>query len=139
MAIQTTGIIVRVNDTDIGALQALGDIKIARGTKEYSALNTQDVIIAVGRAQVGDLSVKVLLNPDDTGAQKALHDAVLNAGTVKFEVELPNKVTDSGNGTKYTWEGAVVTDETITPDEDGFLLASFILKTPGFPVITAAA
>ena len=139
MAITTKGIIVRINDTDIGALLSLGDIKKSRNTKNYEPLNTDEVIIAVGRAQAGDISLKVKLDPDDTGAQKALSDAVDKGETVKFELELPNKKTDDGHGTKYTWEGCVVSDETITPEEDGFVLASFTVKTPGLPMVTTAS
>ena len=139
MAVKTNGVIVRINDSDIGDLQGMGDVKISRSTKDYSALNSDNVIIAVGRVGSGDMSLKVLLDENDSGAQKTLHDAVMDGSTVKFEIELPDKKTDEGNGTKYTWEGCVVTEKDITPEEDGFLLANFNLKTPGKPVITAAS
>lgn len=139
MATKTLGIVVRVNDTDLGRLESLGDIKFARGTKEYAALNTDESIIAIGRVQNTDLPVKVLMDQSDTGAQKALRDAIKNATTVKFELELPDKKTSTGNGTKFTWENAVVTEEDISPEEDGFILSTFNVKLPGFPTVTAAA
>jgi len=139
MGVQTLGTIVRINGTDIGRLEALGDIKFARNTKEYAALNKDELIIAAGKVQAGDFTVKVIMDQADTGAQKALRDAVKNATTVQFEIELNDKPANGTNGTKFTWEGAVVYDETITPEEDGFLVSTFSLKTPGFPTVTAAA
>ena len=136
MATTTNGIIVRINDTDIGRLESIGDIKIGRGTKEYAALNRDDVIIAIGRAQSVDLPVGVLMDQADTGAQKALRDAIRNAAPVKFEIEFPD---GQDSGTKLTWSGAVVTEESMKPDEDGFVISTFTVKLPGFPNVTGAS
>ena len=139
MGVQTLGTIVRINGTDIGRLEALGDIKFARNTKEYAALNKDELIIAAGKVQAGDFNVNVIMDQTDAGAQKALRDAVKNATPVQFEIELNDKPANGTNGTKFTWDGAVVYDETISPEEDGFLVSTFSLKTPGFPTVTAAA
>ncbi len=139
MAVKTLGLIVRINDTDIGRLESFGDIKFSRGTKEYNALNKDEVLIAVGSVQSADFPIKVLMNQQDTGAQKTLRDAINNADTVTFEIELSDKLTDTGNGTKFTWNNAVVYEETLTAEDDGFMIATFNLKVPGFPTVTAAA
>ena len=139
MAVKTLGTIVRINGVDIGRLEALGDIKFSRNTKEYAALNKDELIVSPGRVQAGEFNVKVIMDQGDTGAQKALRDAVQNATAVQFEIELNDKPQNGTNGTKFTWEGAVVYDETISPEEDGFLLSTFSVKTPGFPTVTAAA
>ena len=136
--ITTQGTIVRINDNDIGAILSIGDFVVERNTKEYQPLNTGDNIIAIGRIKSGSNTIKVLLNPDDT-VQQTLQDAVLDGVTVDFEIELPNKKTDTGNGTKYTWNGVVVSKLQITPDEDGFYTATFDVVLPGEPTITAAA
>ncbi len=140
MAIQTLQTRVRINGTDIGRIESLGDIKFARSTKEYAALNVDDLIIAAGKVQAGDLNIKVIMDRSaDAGAQQVLRDAVISATPVQFEIELNDKPANGTNGTKFTWEGAVVYDETSTPEEDGFWVSTFSLKTPGFPTVTAAA
>lgn len=139
MGVQTLGTIVRINGTDIGRLEALGDIKFARNTKEYAALNKDELIVSPGKIQAGDFNVKVIMDQGDAGAQKALRDAVQKAEPVQFEIELSDKKADTGNGTKFTWDSAVVYDETISPEEDGFLISTFSIKTPGFPTTTPAA
>jgi hypothetical protein len=139
MAVKTLGLIVRIDNTEVGRLESFGDIKFSRGTKEYNALNRDEVLISVGSVQSADFPVKVLMDQQDTGAQKILRDAVRNASTVTFEIELPDKLTDTGNGTKFTWNNAVVYEEVLSPEEDGFILATFNLKVPGFPTVTAAS
>jgi len=136
--ITAKGTIVRINGTDIGSILSIGDFTVERNTKEYQPLNDDSNIIAIGRIKSGSNSIKVLLNPDDTN-QQTLQDAVLNGTTVSFEIELPNKKTDDGNGTKYTWDNVVVSKLQITPEEDGFYTASFDVQLPGAPAITAAS
>jgi len=132
------GTIVRINGIDIGSILSIGDFVVERNTKEYQPLNDDSNIIAIGRIKSGSNSLKVLLNPDDDN-QTTLQNAVLDGVTVSFEIELPNKKTDSGNGTKYTWNNVVVSKLQITPEEDGFYTASFDVQLPGAPTITAAA
>ena len=139
MATQTLGTIVRIGGVDIGRVEALGDIKFARSTKEYAALNRDELIIAAGKVQAGDIQLKVIMDQADDGAQKALRDAVKNAAPVQFEIELNDKPENGTNGTKFTWNEAIVYDETISPEEDGYLVSTFNVKTPGFPTVTAAA
>lgn len=139
MAVQTLGLIVRIGGTDIGRLESIGDIKFARNTKDYAPINKDEVLVSVGSVQPGDMQLKVIMDQGDTGAQKALRGAVQGATPISFEIELPDKKTDTGNGTKFTWDNAVVYDETITPEQDGFLLSTFSVKLPGFPTVTAAA
>jgi hypothetical protein len=136
---KTLGTIIRINDTDIGGVLALGTISLERNTKEYRALNKEEVDIVVGSVKSGSYPIKVKFDPDDTAAQGALKDAVLNAKTVKLEIELADKKTDSGNGTKFTWENAAVDKLDIEQDEDGFNIATFNVLTPGLPTITAAS
>ncbi len=136
--ITTQGTIVRINGTDIGTILSIGDFVVERNTKEYQPLNDGENIIAIGRIKSGSNTLKVLLNPDDS-VQQTLQGAVLDGVTVDFEIELPNKKTDSGNGTKYTWNGVVVSKLQYSPEEDGFYTASFDVQLPGAPTITAAA
>jgi len=137
MAVKTTGTIFKVNGTDIGSVMSLGDITFQRGTKDYEPLNTDEVMLAVGRAKAFDMPVSVLYDPSDTGAQKALKDAVEGGNTVSIDIELP----DSGgnNGTTFSWSGAVVSELKVTPDQDGDYSASFTLRLPGMPTVTAAS
>ncbi len=139
MSVNVTGTKIRINGTDIGDVLSLGDIKFSRNVKEYSALNSETVTAVAGREQSIDLPLSVVFNPDDSGAQKALHDAVISRDPVKVEIELPNKKTDDGHGTIYTWDAAIVTELTISPEEDGLYKASFTIKCPGFPTETAAS
>ena len=136
--ITTQGTIVRINGTDIGTILSIGDFVVERNTKEYQPLNDGENIIAIGRIKSGSNTLKVLLNPDDS-VQQTLQGAVLDGVTVDFEIELPNKKTDSGNGTKYTWSGVVVSKLQYSPEEDGFYTASFDVQLPGAPTITTAA
>ena len=136
---KTLGTIIRINDTDIGAVLALGTISLERNTKEYRALNKEEVDIVVGSVKSGSYPVKVKFDPEDDGAQGALKDAFLNANPVKLEIELADKKTDDGNGTKFTWDNAVIDKLDIEQDEDGYNIANFNVLTPGLPVITAAS
>lgn len=136
--ITTQGTIVRINGTDIGTILSIGDFVVERNTKEYQPLNDGENIIAIGRIKSGSNTLKVVLNPDDS-VQQTLQGAVLDGVTVDFEIELPNKKTDDGNGTKYTWSGVVVSKLQHSPEEDGFYTASFDVQLPGAPTITAAA
>jgi len=137
MAVKTTGTIFKVNGTDIGSVMSWGDITFQRGTKDYEPLNSDDVVIAIGRAKAFDMPISVLYNPADTGAQKALKDAVEGGNTVDIDIELSDK--GSNNGTTFSWTGAAVSELKITPDQDGDYSASFTLRLPGMPTVTAAS
>lgn len=135
--VNVTGTIFKVGGVDIGDVLSLGDIVFQRGTKDYEPLNTDNVIVATGRAKPFDLAVSVLYDPADAGAQKALGDAVKNDTPVDIDIELPDK--GSTNGTTFSWTGAVVSEMKVTPDQDGYYQASFTIRVPGMPTVTAAA
>jgi len=136
---KTLGTIIRINDTDIGGVLSLGTISLERNTKEYRALNKEEVEIVVGSVKSGSYPIKVMFDPDDTAAQGALKDAFLSANTVKLEIELADKKTDDGHGTQFTWAAAAIDKLDIEQDEDGLNIATFNVLTPGLPVITPAS
>jgi hypothetical protein len=134
---KTLGTIIRINGTDIGAVLALGTISLERNTKEYRALNKEEVEVVVGTVKTGSYPIKVAFDPADTGAQGALKDAFLNANPVKLEIELSDK--GDNNGTIFTWDAAVIDKLDIEQEEDGLNIANFNVITPGLPNITAAS
>jgi len=136
---KTLGTIVRINDVDIGAVLALGTISLERNTKEYRALNKEEVDIVVGAVKSGSYPIKVKFDPEDTGAQGELKNAFLNGDNVKLEIELNDKKTDDGNGTKFTWEKVAIDKLDIEQEEDGLNIANFNVLTPGLPIITPAS
>ena len=136
---KSLGTIIRINDTDIGAVLSLGNISLERNTKEYRALNKEEVEVVVGSVKSGSYPIKVKFDPDDAGAQGALKDAFLNGNSVKLQIELADKKTDDGHGTQFTWANAVIDKLDIEQDEDGLNIATFNVITPGLPEIAAAS
>ena len=137
MAIKTHGTIVRVNSKDAGDLQSLSGIKQNRPVKEYEAINTGVIVQAIGNIKTDPVTMSVLYDPADTAGAKELETA-FNAGTtVPFEIELADKGTT--NGTKFSWDGAVISSFEAVPEEDGDVLATFTVTLNGAPTVTAAA
>jgi len=140
MGIKTTGHIVRVNAKDAGDLQSIGSIKQKRNIKEYEAINTGVIVQAIGNIKTEPIAISVLYNPADAAGAKELETAFNNGGTVPFEIELSDIVTaGTGNGTTFTWSGAVVGDFELNQEQDGDVLASFTVSLNGAPVVTVAA
>ena len=137
MAIKTTGHIVKVNDKNAGDLQSIGSIKLKRNIKEYEAVNTGVIVQSIGNIKTDPIAMSMLYNPDDTAGAKELENA-FNAGTtIPFEIELSD--TKGTNGTTFSWDGAVVGDFELNPEQDGYILASFTVNLNGKPAVTAAA
>jgi len=137
MPISTSGHIVRVNSKDAGDLQSIGSIKQKRAIKEYEALNTGVIVQAIGNIKTDTLSLSVLYDPASTTGAGELEAAFENGTTVPLEIELSD--TKGTNGTTFTWDGAVVSDFELNPEQDGYVLASFSVALNGAPVVTAAA
>ena len=137
--VDTNGTIVRVNDIATGALESLSGLKKKRPLKEYKSINTDRVILALGTASVEPFTISFIYDPEDTEGVKEFEKAFNDAAEVKFEIELPNKKTDDGNGTKYTWDKTVISDFEINPEEDGKYLATTTVAVNGLPTVTAAA
>ncbi len=140
MSIKTTGHTVRVNAKDAGDLQSIGSIKQKRNIKEYEAINSGVIVQAIGNIKTEPIGISVLYDPTDTAGAKEL-EAAFNAGTtIPFEIELSDIITqDTGNGTTFTWTGAVVGDFELNQEQDGDVLASFTVSLNGAPAITEAA
>lgn len=140
MAIKTHGTIVRVNSKDAGDLQSLSGIKQNRPVKEYEAMNTGVIVQAIGNIKTDPVTMSVLYDPNDTAGAKELENAFNSGTTVPFEIELSDIITaGTGNGTKFTWDGAVISSFEATPEEDGDVLATFTVTLNGKPTVTAAA
>ncbi len=137
MAIKTTGTIVRVNAKDAGDLQSLGGIKQKRNVKEYEAINTGNIVQAIGNIKTDPIAISVLYDPADASGAKELETAFNTGTTVPFEIELSDKGTT--NGTTFSWTGAVISDFEANPEQDGDVLASFTVTLNGAPAVTAAA
>ncbi len=139
MPISTTGLIVRVNNKEVGCLQSLGNISMKRNVNEYDCVNTDDVIQAVGKIKTDPIAMSVLFDPADTNGQGALKAAFEGNTPVPFEIELSDKPDGGTNGTKYTWSGAVISELTLEPQKDGYVVANFTATLNGKPTITPAA
>ena len=137
MAIATTGHIVRVNSKDSGDLQSIGSIKMKRAIKEYEAVNSGVIVQAIGNVKTDAIPISVLYNPADTEGAGELESAFNAGSTIPFEIELSDKGDE--NGTTFTWDGAVISDFEVNPEQDGNVLASFTVNLNGKPVVKAAA
>lgn len=137
MAIKTHGTIVRVNSKDAGDLQSLSGIKQNRPVKEYEAVNTGVIVQAIGNIKTDPVTMSVLYDPADTAGAKELENAFNSGDTVPFEIELSD--TKGTNGTKFSWDGAVISSFEAAPEEDGDVLATFTVTLNGAPTVTAAA
>ena len=137
MAIKTSGHIVRVNSKDAGDLQSIGSIKQSRPVKSYEAINTGVIVQAIGNVKTDPIALSVLYDPADAAGAKELETAFTDGTTIPFEIELSD--TKGTNGTKFTWDGAVISDFEVNQEEDGDVLASFTATLNGAPTVTAAA
>jgi len=137
MSIQTKGIILKANDKTVGCFQSVGDIDLSRGVKEYECLNNGDIELAVGNIRAGDIPIGVKYDPADAAGAGELEASFKTGIAISFDVELSDIGTT--NGTTFSWTGAVVTSWKVTPEQNGFVLATFTVKLNGEPTITAAA
>ena len=136
MSIKTKGIIAAANDKEVGCFQSIGDIDLTREAKEYECLSSGDIEIAVGNIKAGDIPVSVKYNPTDSVGASEMETSFKAGNSIPFSVELSDKGTT--NGTTFAWTGAIVTSWKITPEQNGFVLATFTIKLNGEPTITAA-
>ncbi|MFK5937725.1 MAG: hypothetical protein QM497_04920 [Sulfurimonas sp.] len=137
MGINTKGIILSANSKEVGCFQSVGDIDLSRDTKEYECLNNGDIELAVGNIKAGDIPVGVKYDPADSAGAGEMELSFKDGTAIPFTVELSNKGTT--NGTTFAWTGAVVTNWKVSPEQNGFVLATFTIKLNGEPTITAAA
>ena len=140
MATRTQGHIVRANSKDVGDLESLGDISKKRPIKEYKAINTGKIVQVLGVATVDPISLSVLYSPDNTEGPKELENAFDSGTPISFEIELSDiKTEGTGNGTTFTWSAVVVSEFSISQEEDGGVVAKFTVAVNGLPTVTAAA
>jgi predicted homoserine dehydrogenase-like protein len=137
MGIKTVGTIVKANGKEVGALQSLGNISQKRNVQEYDAINVESVLIAVGSVKTDALQLGVIYDPADSAGAKELETAFNNATAIPFSIELSDK--GSNNGTTFSWDEAVVSDFSLEPQKDGFVLATFSVYLNGKPTVTAAS
>jgi len=137
MSINTRGIILSANSKEVGCFQSVGDIDLSREPKEYECVSTGDIEIALGNIKTGDIPVGVKYDPSDSAGAGEMETSFKNGTAIPFEVELSDKV--STNGTTFSWTGAVVTSWKVSPEQNGFVIATFTVKLNGEPTITAAA
>jgi hypothetical protein len=137
MGINTKGIILSANSLEVGCFQSVGDIDLTREVKEYECLNNGAIDLAVGNSKAGDIPVGVKYDPADAAGAGEMETAFKSGAAIPFAVELSDKGTT--NGTTFTWSGAVVTSWKVSPEQNGFVLATFTVKLNGEPTITAAA
>jgi len=137
MSIQTRGIILSANNKAVGCFQSVGDIDLTRETKEYECLNNGDIELAVGNIKAGDIPVGVKYDPADSAGAGEMETAFKSGAAIPFSVELSD--TAGTNGTTFAWDGAVITSWKVSPEQNGFVLATFTVKLNGEPTITAAA
>ena len=139
-SINTRGIVLSANSEEVGCFQSVGDIDLTRETKEYECLSSGDIEIAVGNIKAGDIPIGVKYDAANATGAGEMETAFKSGAAIPFSVELSDKVTPStGNGTTFSWTGAVVTSWKISPEQNGFVLATFTVKLNGEPTITAAA
>lgn len=140
MSIDTKGHIVSANSKEVGCLQSLGSIKMSRAIKEYECLNTEEVVQALGKVKTAPIAMSVLFDPADANGSGELKTAFDSGTTIPFAIELSDIVTPTtGNGTTFTWSGAVISDFEIAQEENGKVLATFTAALNGAPTVTAAA
>jgi hypothetical protein len=137
MGIKTVGTIVKANDKEVGALQSLGNISQKRNVQEYDAINVESVAIALGSVKTDALTLGVIYNPTDSAGAKELETAFNGGTTIPFSIELSD--TAGTNGTTYSWNATVISDFTLEPQKDGFVLATFSVHLNGKPTVTAAS
>ncbi len=137
MSIQTKGIILSANSKTVGCFQSVGDIDLSRETKEYECLSNGDIELAVGNIKAGDIPIGVKYDPADAAGAGEMESSFISGTAIPFSVELSDKVTT--NGTTFSWTGAVVTNWKVSPEQNGFVVATFTVKLNGEPTITAAA
>ena len=134
---KTEGIKVRVNDKEIGCLYSLGDIQLTRETSEKKCLSTGEYITIVNSVKTGNIDMGVTYDPTDTQGAGELEKVFNSGDKCKFEIELSD--TAGNNGTTFTWQNAVVTEFSITPDDNGEVGAKFTIAPGGIPTVTAAS
>lgn len=137
MGIKTLGTIVKANGKEVGVLQSLGNISQKRNVQEYDAINVESVLIAVGSVKTDALTLGVIYDPADAAGAKEL-EAAFNDGTaIPFSIELSD--TAGTNGTTFSWNEAAISDFTLEPQKDGFVLATFSVHLNGKPTVTVAS
>jgi len=137
MSINTKGIILSANSKEVGCFQSVGDIDLSRETKEYECLSDGAIEIAVGNIKAGDIPIGVKYDPSDAAGAGEMETAFKSGVAIPFNVELSD--TLGANGTTFAWTGAVVTSWKVSPEQNGFVIATFTVKLNGEPTITAAA
>ena len=138
MGIEIVGTKILANLKDCGTLQSIGGIKQKRNVKEYDPANADDIILAVGKIKTAPMVMSVIYDPSDANGAGELETAFKAGAAIPFSMELSNKETEAGKGTTFTWNGAVISDFELNPDEDGFMLASFTATLNGAPAVVAA-
>lgn len=124
--------------SEMGVLVDLSELKKNRPVKKYNAINSSTQVAVTGRLEQGPVTMTVVYDPDGTDGENKLEDAIDGNSLVQVVIELNNKKTVGGHGTKYTGL-YYVSDFAKKADQDGAWIADITIEINGNITETAAA
>lgn len=122
----------------MGCIQDLGSISTSRKVTEYTCLSSNDASKAIGSVTLGNISVQLLFDADDTAGQDALRTMYLENENRLFIVELTDQITPiTGNPSYFTFNGAVSSEEVVIA-KDSAVLYNVTVEITSFPDFSPA-
>lgn len=125
----------------MGHVDSIGKIvDKSRNVQKYTPMNdTQfDEIVSFGSLTQAAFSMGVLYDPSSTEGINVIENAIDDNTQVQIIIELNNKLTEAGTGTKIK-QICGVSNYSVDAPKDGKLLSSFTAEKIGLPEITAAS
>lgn len=130
------------NYSEVGNIQTIGDIDFgSREVIKIENINNEDLDKLLGTLSLGALELTYVYDPDEpngNGIIKSAYDASLTT-RVFVRIELPNKLTDDGNGTRFEFQAVVPSYKLSGIEKNGYVKTVVSLEQVTKPTVTAAA
>jgi len=147
MGINTQGLTVYIKDETqstylkIGCLKSIGDLDLGeRSSKDDGCMDKEVQGKIIGALKFGSMDITYAYNPAEPEGHGQMGVAHKSnpAALQDFRIELPNKVTDTGNGTQFDFK-VYVTKRSIGFPKDDDIEVKAKLEMVNEPTVTAAA
>ena len=132
-------------DTDyleVGCIQSIGDIDFgSREIIEIDCLSNTDTDKVLGTFKLASIDLTYTYNELEPDGNGKIKDAFESEQTVKLDIriELPNKKTTDGNGTRYEFKAIVPSYKIVDISKNNYIKSSTTLAMTTKPVVTASA
>ncbi len=124
--------------TQIGCLQAIGDITETKTVTEYTCISSDESTKSIGSKSLGNQELSTLFNALDTEGQSELRTMFAGNERRKLIIELTDMPSGGTNPTYIVYE-IFISVQTHTLQKDNAVMYNATVEISSSPIVTDAA